>query len=143
MGASGSSDDRFRSRLDQIINMRHELARLGGEIDWEWIDAELADLFSETGPGLSIRPETRRPWPDESAASDAAPPSRGDRSLQGDGPSRPQRPQGRLRRSIKRRPHCRWLELQAYPQGAQEISRWFIDAFISGFAPMTTLISNS
>ena len=27
------SDDLFRSRLDQIINMRHELVRLADEID--------------------------------------------------------------------------------------------------------------
>ena len=55
-GESGGADDLFRSRLDQIINMRHELVRLAGEIDWEWIDAELADLFSEAGrPALPTR----------------------------------------------------------------------------------------
>jgi IS5 family transposase len=27
------SDDLFRARLDQIINMRHELAHLAGKID--------------------------------------------------------------------------------------------------------------
>lgn len=26
------------SRLDHIINMRHELVRLADELDWDWID---------------------------------------------------------------------------------------------------------
>ena len=48
------SGDLFRARLDQIINMRHE--RLADEIDWEWIDAEIADLFSARGrPGTDSR----------------------------------------------------------------------------------------
>ena len=42
-------EDLFRSRLDQIINMRHELVRLGEEIDWAWIDAQLAGSFSDQG----------------------------------------------------------------------------------------------
>lgn len=40
------SGDLFRARLDQIINMRHELVRLAEEIDWDWIDAQVADCFS-------------------------------------------------------------------------------------------------
>src|SRR5437879_9987982 len=32
------SGDLFRARLDQIINMRHELVQLAGKIDWEFID---------------------------------------------------------------------------------------------------------
>jgi transposase, IS5 family len=28
------SSDLFRARLDQIINMRHELVQLAGKIDW-------------------------------------------------------------------------------------------------------------
>ena len=43
------SDDLFRSRLDQIINMDHELVRLARKIDWQWIDGELADRFSDKG----------------------------------------------------------------------------------------------
>ena len=31
-GRSGGADDLLRSRLDQIINMRHGLVRLAGEI---------------------------------------------------------------------------------------------------------------
>ena len=50
------SEDLFRSRLDQIINMKHELVRLGDEINWTWIDEELADLFETDGrPGLPTR----------------------------------------------------------------------------------------
>jgi transposase, IS5 family len=43
------SGDLFRARLDQIIDMGHELVRLGRKIDWEWIDGELADRFSDKG----------------------------------------------------------------------------------------------
>ncbi len=31
-------DDLFRARLDQIINMRHELVVLADKIDWAWLD---------------------------------------------------------------------------------------------------------
>jgi IS5 family transposase len=48
--------DLFRARLDQIINMRHELVKLGAAIDWEWIDGELAGAFAENGrPGVPTR----------------------------------------------------------------------------------------
>ena len=50
------SGDLFRSRLDQIINMKHELVRLAGAIDWSWIDGQLADLFSDNGrPAVATR----------------------------------------------------------------------------------------
>ena len=50
------SGDLFRARLDQIINMDHELVRLAGKIDWQWIDAELADRFSDKGrPATEVR----------------------------------------------------------------------------------------
>lgn len=43
-------------RLDQIINIKHELARLAQRIDWWWIDDELTECFSEEGrPGLPTR----------------------------------------------------------------------------------------
>jgi len=32
------TDDLFRSRLDNIIDMRHELVRLAGVIDWAFFD---------------------------------------------------------------------------------------------------------
>ena len=45
-----------RARLDQIINMKHELVQLAGKIDWDWIDCEIALLYSDTGrPGIATR----------------------------------------------------------------------------------------
>ena len=50
------SGDLFRSRLDQIVNMKHETVRLAREIDWRWLDDEVAPLFSDKGrPGLPTR----------------------------------------------------------------------------------------
>jgi len=50
------SGDLFRARLDQIINLKHELAQLAGAIDWDWIDVEIAPLYSEKGrPGIETR----------------------------------------------------------------------------------------
>jgi len=50
--ATTRSGDLFRARLDQIINMRHELVQLAGKIDWGWIDGEIAPLDSDQGrPG--------------------------------------------------------------------------------------------
>lgn len=43
-------DDLFRSRLDQIINMRHELLRLGGLIDWRLLEQKLGEVYAD-GPG--------------------------------------------------------------------------------------------
>ena len=46
------SGDLFRARLDQIINLKHEL----DAIDWDWIDGEIAPLYSEKGrPGIETR----------------------------------------------------------------------------------------
>lgn len=54
-GKSGEQD-LFRSRLDQIINMKHELVGLAARIDWAWIDGEIAPLYSEKGrPGIETR----------------------------------------------------------------------------------------
>jgi IS5 family transposase len=51
-----SEDDLFRARLDQIINLKHELVQLGGKIDWDFIDREIAPLYSEKGrPGIETR----------------------------------------------------------------------------------------
>jgi IS5 family transposase len=51
-----TSGDLFRARLDQIINLKHELAQLAGAIDWDWIDGEIAPLYSERGrPGVETR----------------------------------------------------------------------------------------
>nr|WP_306267850.1 IS5 family transposase [Pararhizobium sp. IMCC3301] len=49
-------DDLFRARLDQIINMKHELVVLADKIDWAWLDAQLADCFSDQGrPAEPVR----------------------------------------------------------------------------------------
>src|SRR6202050_2455588 len=50
------SNDLFRARLAQIINMKHELILFSGKIDWDWIDGEIAPLYSENGrPGIETR----------------------------------------------------------------------------------------
>jgi IS5 family transposase len=50
------SSDLFRARLEQIINMKHELVQLAGKIDWAWIDSEIAPLYSDKGrPGIETR----------------------------------------------------------------------------------------
>jgi len=50
------SHDLFRARLDQIINMKHELVLLADKVDWDWIDGEIAPLYSENGrPGIETR----------------------------------------------------------------------------------------
>ncbi len=49
-------DDLFRARLDQIINMKHELVALADKIDWAWLDEQLADCFSDEGrPAEPVR----------------------------------------------------------------------------------------
>jgi IS5 family transposase len=48
--------DLFRARLEQIINMKHELVQLAVKIDWGWIDEEIAPLYSDQGrPGIETR----------------------------------------------------------------------------------------
>ena len=42
-----SEGDLFRARLEQIINMRHELVQLASKIEWDWIDQEVAPLYSD------------------------------------------------------------------------------------------------
>ena len=50
------SGDLFRARLDQIINLKNELAQLAEKVDWDWIDDEIAPLYSEKGrPGIETR----------------------------------------------------------------------------------------
>jgi IS5 family transposase len=49
-------NDLFRARLDQIINVKHELVQLAGKIDWERLDNEIAPLYSDEGrPGIETR----------------------------------------------------------------------------------------
>ncbi len=47
-GSTGDAD-LFRSRLDQMINLRHELVRLGGLIDREFFDQRFERLYAEGG----------------------------------------------------------------------------------------------
>jgi IS5 family transposase len=47
--AMTGSGDLFRARLEQIINMKHELVQLAGKLDWAWIDGEIAPLYSDQG----------------------------------------------------------------------------------------------
>ena len=43
-------------RLDQIIDLKHEVVRLARKIDWSWIDREIAPLYGENGrPGIETR----------------------------------------------------------------------------------------
>ena len=51
-----ATNDLFRSRLDHIIDMKHKLVRLADEIDWDWLDDEIADRFCADGrPGTETR----------------------------------------------------------------------------------------
>ncbi|MCZ2152553.1 MAG: IS5 family transposase [Bryobacterales bacterium] len=40
------TDDLFRSRLDQMIDLRHPLAVLATRMPWDWLEAELAPVFA-------------------------------------------------------------------------------------------------
>jgi hypothetical protein len=47
------SGDLFRARLDQIANLKRELAQGAGKTDWDFIDGEIAPLDNDKGwPGL-------------------------------------------------------------------------------------------
>ena len=48
--------DMFRSRLDQMINLDHELARLARLIDWRFLEERCGAAFSDA-PG---RPPSMR-----------------------------------------------------------------------------------
>src|ERR1700719_3424951 len=50
------TEELFRSKLKNIINLRHELVRLGELIDWARLEAHFAAYYREAGrPGLPIR----------------------------------------------------------------------------------------
>ena len=52
----GGEQDLFRSRLDQIINMKHPLARLAELVDWERLHNHFAPYYADKGrSGLPIR----------------------------------------------------------------------------------------
>jgi IS5 family transposase len=51
-----SQIDLFRSRLESIIDMRHELVILANKIDWNYLDQEFGQYYANFGrPGASIR----------------------------------------------------------------------------------------
>jgi IS5 family transposase len=39
----------FRNRLDNMIDMRHELVRLAGLMDWKRFDEAFGGLYAEKG----------------------------------------------------------------------------------------------
>ncbi len=50
------TEDLFRSKLKNIINLQHELVRLGELLDWARLEAHFAPYYKEEGrPGLPIR----------------------------------------------------------------------------------------
>lgn len=51
------SPDLFRSRLDQILNMKHELILLADRIDWTYFEKEFGKFYVEKKgrPGKPIR----------------------------------------------------------------------------------------
>src|SRR5258708_15942212 len=50
------TEELFHSKLKNIINLRHELVRLGELIDWAGLEAHFTPYYKEAGrPGLPIR----------------------------------------------------------------------------------------
>jgi IS5 family transposase len=47
--------DLFRSRLDQIINMKHELVKLAKEVSWSAIETACGEVYTD-GPGMPPLP---------------------------------------------------------------------------------------
>jgi len=47
---STGQNDLFRSRLDQIVDMKHPLAKLGGHVDWAFLEKTFGAAY-EDGPG--------------------------------------------------------------------------------------------
>jgi hypothetical protein len=47
--------DLFRARLDQILNMKHELVRLTQAIDWPVLEERFGAVYSD-GPGMPPLP---------------------------------------------------------------------------------------
>ena len=47
--------DLFRARLDQIINMQHELVKLAKAISWRFIEERCGEVYSD-GPGMAPLP---------------------------------------------------------------------------------------
>jgi IS5 family transposase len=53
---SSRHDDLFRTKLEQMINQRHELCRLAQVIDWPSCEQRFGALYADEGrPGLPLR----------------------------------------------------------------------------------------
>ena len=48
------AQDLFRSRLDQIIDMNHQLVKLGARVNWDRLEAVCGEAYRD-GPGMQIR----------------------------------------------------------------------------------------
>src|SRR5215467_6175308 len=59
-------DDLFRPVLEEIINLRHPLVRLAGEIDWDFLAGRFSSVC-RVGPGQPPLP-TRLDWALEQVA---------------------------------------------------------------------------
>ena len=46
MSMTPEAEDFFRSRLDQMIDLRHPLAKLASRMPWQEIEASIAQLFA-------------------------------------------------------------------------------------------------
>jgi len=49
------AQDMFRSRLDQIINMKHELVTLSKTVSWSFIETKCGEVYAQ-GPGMPPLP---------------------------------------------------------------------------------------
>jgi len=54
-----SEQDLFRSRLDQIIDMKHALVKLGQAIDWHFLEERFGAVYTDT-PGQPPSRHCRR-----------------------------------------------------------------------------------
>jgi hypothetical protein len=44
---TSEQDDLFRSRLDQIIDMKHALVKLGQAIDWGFLEQRFGAVYTD------------------------------------------------------------------------------------------------
>jgi IS5 family transposase len=90
------TDDFFRSRLDQMIDLGHPLAVLAKRMPWAQIEASLAPVFAhKSRPGKEIEGENLFGTMLEIAA---APPSAAGRPRQPSADGLPALPEARLQR---------------------------------------------
>ena len=54
--------DLLRSRLDQIIDTGHPLAKLARTIDWDFLSRQLGAVYTDH-PGRSGKPPIGEPFP--------------------------------------------------------------------------------